>query len=109
VAHRLQLLEGDEQLLGPEGGALAHGDQAGRLVMGAAQRGRAFVRRGELGQPVQADGHFGQQQVQRVAHLNQVRVVLHEGRRGAQVQDAARVRAHVLESSSKVSRFKKIQ
>ena len=83
----------EEDVLEPEGGALADGGRLGGLVMGEAQRRKVLVFNRELRQLVEEVHEFLFDESQAFGHRDDVGVVADVAGRGAEVDDALRVRA----------------
>ena len=85
---KIQLLQIGGQILQPEGGPLAHGDQLGGLIMRIAQGGQGFGPVGK-GREISHDlQQLAPEIAERVPVENQVRVVRHIAGGGAEMDDA---------------------
>ena len=89
----LEVLEVHEQVLNPHARALANGRQLRRLVVGEAEGRQGLVRLGEPLEAVDDTRELGQEDVQAVAHDDDVRVVADVAGRGAEVDDGRGERA----------------
>ena len=86
-AEVLDVLHIHEQILRPQAGALAHGDQLRRLEMGKTERGQIAVLDGE-GLEARQHGHrLGEHEFKRLADQDEIRIVTHVAARGAEVDD----------------------
>ena len=83
----LHLVQVHEQLVHPQGGPLAHGDQLGSLEVGKAQGGHGLILPGELGQAVDNPHQLVPHQLQALPHEDHVGVVAHIAAGGTQVDD----------------------
>ena len=83
----LHLVQVHEQLVHPQGGPLAHGDQLGSLEVGKAQGGHGLILPGELGQAVDNPHQLVLHQLQALPHEDHVGVVAHIAAGGTQVDD----------------------
>ena len=83
----LQLLQVLEELIHPQGGPLAHGDQLGGLIVGIAQGGQGLVLAGKPAQGRQDPHQFVPEEGQTLFHQNDIRVVPHVAAGGPQVED----------------------
>ena len=83
----LHLLQVHEQLVHPQGGPLAHGDQLGGLEVGEAQGGQGLVLPGKFGQMGQHPHQLVPDQQQGLPHEDDVGVVPHIAAGGPQVDD----------------------
>ena len=83
----LHLLQVQQQVVHPQGGPLAHGDQLGGLEVGEAQGGQGLVLPGELGQGVDNLHQLVADQDQPLPHEDHVGVVPHVAAGGPQVDD----------------------
>ena len=81
------------ELVGPEGGPLAHRGELGGLAVGVGKAGHGLVFVGEFGQQGKHAQQLFAHQLQRLAHDDDVGVVAHIAAGGAQVDDALGVRA----------------
>ena len=87
LARRPQVVLVHQQLLQPQTRPLAHRGQLGGLQVGEAQRGQGGVAPREGGEARDDPRQFGQQQVEPVPDLDEVRVVPDVAGGGAQVDD----------------------
>jgi hypothetical protein len=92
VQAELHLLQVQQQVLDPERGSLADGGGLRRLEVREAQRGERPVLPRELRQRRHRGHQPRAHQLERLAVLDQVRVVAHVRAGGAQVDDGARSR-----------------
>ena len=84
----LDLAQVHHQLVGPQGGPLAHGGGLGGLAVGVGHAGHILVLAGKAGQLGQHAHQLFAHQLQALAHDDDVGVVAHIAAGGAQVDDA---------------------
>ena len=89
VARRWSIsLQVHHQLVGPQGGALAHGGGLGGLAVGVGHAGHVLVLLGKVGQLCQHADELFAHQLQALPHHDDVGVVAHIAAGGTQMDDA---------------------
>jgi len=94
----VQLLEVEQQVLQPQGRALAHGRELRWLEMGVAETGHGGVAVGKIAEIAHDGQQLSAQIAQRVAVEDEIGVVGHIAARCAQMDDALRARRHLAEA-----------
>ena len=84
----VDLLQVHHQLVGPQGGTLAHGGGLGRLAVGVGHAGHVLVFLGKAGQLCQHADELFAHQLQALPHDDDVGVVAHIAAGGTQMDDA---------------------
>jgi len=84
----VDLLQIHHQLIGPQGGALAHGGGLGGLAVGVGHAGHVLVLFGKAGQLCQHADELFAHQLKALPHHDDVGVVAHIAAGGTQMDDA---------------------